>query len=289
MNIFESQRDFIDRDPRVNRIVEHTYPATVDVQTKRNTAFLPPNLLQDASVLDLGCCVAASGGWALSHGAKRYVGVEISEKLCGIAKENLSKYHPDKDHRVVCSAIEDFLENNAEQFDIVIAAGVIFHVMDQIAFLTKLADITQTIVIDNHNPKLSYNLVNQLTSHAMDLDIDPQAKKALIKKYQQLAWMLENDYPFIEFRTDVEDLQKGVWADSYTYNRDDDDFKMSLVCLSMGAMVRMMDALGFDSSNDPNEELKRTLPDYYNRRRRFAARFTKTRPARPMAFKDLIA
>lgn len=289
---FQAQLDFITRDPRIDRDSQVTYPTTVETQTIRNSVFLPPDLLKDKRILDIGCCVAASGGWALSHGAARYVGVEISQHLADIAKENLEKYHAGKDFRIICSSAEDFLSENLESFDIVLATGVIFHISNQIAFLETLSRIADSIVIDSHNPRLADDFVGNLILDLNGLDITPETKMKLMKKYKYIFNMLLEEYPFIEFRKIDGGSDYGdIWKNSYDYqNNGLNVYNTSLICPSLGALRKIMNELGFDADLSPNQQLKEQMPKYYNNRRRYAVRFDKTdRSANPIAFKDILA
>jgi len=292
MMVFAEQIDFINRDPRIDRDSQVTYPTTVETQTIRNSVFLPPDLLKDKKILDIGCCVAASGGWALSQGAARYVGVEISQHLSIIARENLEKYHAGKDFRIICSSAEDFLSENLESFDIVLATGVIFHISNQIAFLETLSRIADSIVIDSHNPRLADDFVGNLILDLNGLDITPETKMKLMKKYKYIFNMLLEEYPFTEFRKIDGGSDYGdIWKNSYDYK--DDGLTVnntSLICPSLGALRKMMNELGFDADLSPNQQLKEQMPKYYNNRRRYAVRFNKTdRSANPIAFKDILA
>lgn len=295
MKVFLEQSDFIDRDPRVNRIKtfwHQSYQVTERIQTRRNHVLLPPEVIEGKAILDLGCCVAASGGWALSQGAARYVGVEISQHLSIIARENLEKYHAGKDFRIICSSAEDFLSENLESFDIVLATGVIFHISNQIAFLETLSRIADSIVIDSHNPRLADDFVGNLILDLNGLDITPETKMKLMKKYKYIFNMLLEEYPFTEFRKIDGGSDYGdIWKNSYDYK--DDGLTVnntSLICPSLGALRKMMNELGFDADLSPNQQLKEQMPKYYNNRRRYAVRFNKTdRSANPIAFKDILA
>lgn len=88
---------------------------------------------QGKKVLDLGCGFGWHCQFAMEHGAESVVGVDISERMIEVAKENTSK-----DITYICKALED-LEFPENSFDIVISS-LTFH------YLASFDDIVMKIV-----------------------------------------------------------------------------------------------------------------------------------------------
>ena len=202
--------------------------------------------------MDLGCCVAATGGWVLSNGASRYVGVEMDPDLVIFAKQNLDKYHQGKNYTVICSAVEDYVEKCDEKFDIILLAGIVYYVKDSYRFLLKITEMSDQIIIDSRHPRMSKkdsldNLLKQLSN------IKP-LQKELIVAMHRLFVEIEYVHPFTE------------------YNIKDSRY---ISLMSLGGYAFLMDTLGYAADTSAYETLKSTLPQYYNKRRRFLVRFKK--------------
>ena len=147
--------DFINLD---NRKFRTFHPITAEIQSKRMECFLPAEKIQGKSILDLGCCVAAAGAWALANGAKRYVGVEIQKEYSELAEALLAKHFHDKDFSIRSEDFQEFLNGTDESFDIIVMTGVIYCVTDLFALL-KAASLKcdEAIVMDSMSTKVDYN------------------------------------------------------------------------------------------------------------------------------------
>lgn len=160
-NIFLDYPDFIERDPRKNRgtLSGGRYQPTAKFQYIRHNTTLIPNTLAGLKVLDLGCCIAASGAWVLHHGAESYTGIEMEKKFCDIAEENLKKYFPKHQWKIKNQSVEDFFSENQDKFDIVIAWGIIFGSTETQFFLQELCKITNgRLLIEDMQPNHVVNL-----------------------------------------------------------------------------------------------------------------------------------
>ena len=153
-NIFVDMPEFIDSDIRTarsNNDLTGSYTITNELQYFRHNQGLPN--LDGLRVLDLGCCVAATGAWAMAAGASKYVGVEMQTGFVEQARKNLSRYFPNKNWQIIQESFDDFFHSNTETFDIVVAWGVIYQT---IYFETLIKNITRvcqgTIVIDSIVP-----------------------------------------------------------------------------------------------------------------------------------------
>lgn len=158
MNIFNQYPEFISRDVRTERRdceQYGPYNINADFQYQRHLAMMPPTELAGKRVLDLGCCIGGTGAWALHHGASRYVGVELQRSFCDIAKDNLSKYFAQGLWEIRCESFTDFFANNKEQFDIVVAFGILYQNIYFETLLKQLANLNaDTILLDSVKPNL---------------------------------------------------------------------------------------------------------------------------------------
>ncbi len=91
---------------------------------------LLPNF-KDKTVLDLGCGYGWHCLWAMEHGAKSAVGIDISEKMLESAKEK-NNY---KNLEYICLPIEDINFPN-ESFDIVLSS-LAFHYIKSFEDIAK--------------------------------------------------------------------------------------------------------------------------------------------------------
>jgi SAM-dependent methyltransferase len=143
---FEAAPEFITRDHRRDRSF---YPVTIDNMHRKHMVLLPPETLVGKSVLDLGCCLGATGHWALSNGAVRYVGIEAQHEYVEVARELLTKHHGDA-AEVVEQSIESWLETNTDVYDIVCLFGVLYAFTDYYSVLVQSASCCrETIAIES--------------------------------------------------------------------------------------------------------------------------------------------
>jgi hypothetical protein len=143
---FAAAPEFIDED---NRRFRHWNPVTKLQMTAKHGTLLPEALVRGKTVLDLGCCLGATGHWCLFHGASHYTGVEFQPEYAEGARRLLNRYHPDKTviHQ---TSIEKFLSHpGTAPFDIVCLLGVIYVFTDYYSILKSSAALAKsTIVIE---------------------------------------------------------------------------------------------------------------------------------------------
>lgn len=269
MKIFEQQPGFIDRDPRAAQADERAF--TAESQQARYEAWIPPEFLKDASVLDLGCCCGAVGGYAFAHGAKRYVGVEISTALSKIAIQNFDEYHPDKDYWIEIKSAEDYLSTAVEEFDFVIIAGILHGITETVPFLAKAAELGKVIIVESVHPPLKVfdALVNKLIK-----DADEETRTEL---YQMMG--------SVEFV-----LPYAVYNDNGRMCLDDTHSTVTNIfrpLVSIGALKLIFNRLGFAEDIRPYKRLTEALPQYFGYGRRFGMAFIRRGAAKPMSFAEL--
>ncbi|MBS1968785.1 MAG: methyltransferase domain-containing protein [Bdellovibrionales bacterium] len=133
---FEVEPGFYLEDNRNQRAV---VPVTKETLEAKHAAIMPEWLVEGKSVLDLGCCLAATGHWCLSYGAKKYTGVELQPEYAKKAKELLGKHWSKDQFEIVQSEISDFLaEVKKGEYDIVMMAGVLYVFLDYFSVLEKM-------------------------------------------------------------------------------------------------------------------------------------------------------
>lgn len=135
-----------------NRQWREANPITKGALEAKMQALLPESLVRGRSILDLGSCLGAAGQWALFYGAQSYVGVEVQAAYATRSQELLARW--DGKARIVQADIRSFLLNATDQaFDIVIAAGVIYHFVDPETIVRELCRVAkQTVVVESNHP-----------------------------------------------------------------------------------------------------------------------------------------
>ena len=148
MNCYNAAPEFIDEDNRLFRI--HN-PISKEQMHNKHAALLPEKVISGKSVLDLGCCIGATGHWCLANGAAHYTGVEFQAGYAQIAEKLLGKYHPGK-FSIYQMAIEEWLQQtNPPQYDVVCLLGVIYGFVDYFSILKLATQITKsTLAIESN-------------------------------------------------------------------------------------------------------------------------------------------
>jgi precorrin-6B methylase 2 len=174
---FDQYPEFIDSDPRTNRTDPRDgYPIDADFLEKRYSCTMPAEQCVGKKILDLGSCTASLGAWCLAHGAISYTGVELQKKFVNDSCNNLAKYFLNN-WQIVESTIEQFLENNNEHYDIVVASGVIYGVADMHGCLKQLANVADYIVIEAKHPPSLIQLALRFSEIAATIE----TKQAIIE------------------------------------------------------------------------------------------------------------
>lgn len=252
MNIFLTQNEFIDTDPRIDRPSSLVYSIDIETTFIRHQVLLPSSILKNKTVLDLGSCNAASGAWCLSNGAKHYTGVEFQKNYVTQSARNLEKYYPKTKWAIESDSIQSFIKKNEKRYDIVIALGVVHAFDDVVDFLYQISSLADCIVIDGSHPS---------TMLQSDMFSEEERKQLItLEKYTDY---IEN-VPFIGMQNIGMSL----------HNKQTVVYK-GLVP-SMGAICTLLEGKGFLSTIGVNEDLKLKLPDTYSINRRFGLRFNKS-------------
>lgn len=161
---FDEYNEFVNEDPRIGR---EATPVTSESLSKRASVLLPKWLVQGKRILDLGHCIGAFGHWALANGAQHYTGVDIHSEFCNTSNKLLGKYWTQDKFNIHCGDVEEFLVNANQQYDIVLAAGIIHGYYDVIGILRKIANVSKEMVVietldidDSEVPQIQFRFYN---------------------------------------------------------------------------------------------------------------------------------
>jgi len=174
INIFETQPDWVLTDDRIGRKVivpspgksgpSLSYNINPEFMFNRHRVMLPPDLIKDKTVLDIGSCMGATGAWCLANGARHYTGIEQLERYSLPSEQLFKKYYDPGQYNIVQSSFADYTSD--QHFDIVIASGMLYAVFDSFDFVRKIAGLAkETIIIDTVHP---FNGYRRLFPNATD-------------------------------------------------------------------------------------------------------------------------
>jgi tRNA (cmo5U34)-methyltransferase len=136
MTPFEQHPGFYEEDNRQFRGIS---PVTREVLVSKHSAMFAEWNIAGKSILDLGCCIGATGQWCLYYGARSYTGVEVQKTYADKARRLLA-HHGDK-VTIIETSIEGFLDGVKGSYDVVAMLGVIYVFVDYYAIFRKVAAI----------------------------------------------------------------------------------------------------------------------------------------------------
>lgn len=137
---FNQYPEFVNLDPRKDRKI---LTVTAESLTKRCQVMLPQELIAGKTILDLGSALGAMGKWSLEHGASLYHGVEVQKGYRDKSRELLIEY----------PAVNIFnnMDEVENQYDIIIAAGIIHGVFYLTELLKNICSKSLTyVIIESH-------------------------------------------------------------------------------------------------------------------------------------------
>ena len=150
---FDKYPEFIEHDIRRfrgNGVRNAFYNVNPEFMAKRFSHILQQNSVKNRTVLDVGSCIGSLGAWALEYGAMHYTGLEVQPNFVNLSKDLLSRYFPNR-FDIIHQPIESFQPST--QFDVVVAAGVMFGIVDIFDFCNKLSKLSkERIVIEALHP-----------------------------------------------------------------------------------------------------------------------------------------
>lgn len=248
-DVFKKYPEFITSDPRVKRKSVDAYPVDSDFAEIRHRGFFNSTSCKNKSVLDLGCCVGATGAWVLESGAEFYHGVEIDRELCLRAEENLSKYFDRSKFKIEQVSIEKFLESNTKKFDLTIASGIMYGFFSPVEIIDALISVSDELIIESvHQYHGYYAIPNKILS--------------ILEKHTEWQKFVE-DHPTLML-VDDQEMMLGVDGKNVCY---------TALVPSMGFIKNYISDNGYQCNLGPNDILKETLPEVYNFRSRFVLHF----------------
>jgi hypothetical protein len=233
-NIFQTHTEFLTKDFRSNRPPELGIPVNPEITVQKHQLLLPPDVIKDKRILDIGSFIGQTGDWCLSNGAGSYTGVEISKDFCDISTELLNKYQPDRAWTIINQSMTDFFSTNQEKYDIIFCWGVIFGHHDHVWFMNELAKRSDHVILDSRHPKVMWrNVGDQLT---------PEFWKEL-----------EYTIPYTEW-------QAGDMTVLATVNAS---LRCTAAHSSIAALTLLMELNGFSADLTVYEKLKQLFPETF--------------------------
>jgi len=259
INVFETQPEWLEKDKRTGRPTtvpnptkpggpSLSYTITAEFMYDRHRVMLPPDLLAGKTVLDIGCMMGGTGAWCLANGARHYTGIESRRSDLDIGREIFEKYFDPDQYSLVEGWIETF--EPEQQYDIVIASGVIYAVFDSFSFVKKITELSRGLVlIDAVHP---FNGYRRLFPDATD------------EQRKQVSKLLSIIQPSERIRMNSADQAGSV--------------RISASIVSLQALILLMKNCGFDYDDSLYQAAEETIDYYYDiaRHNRYMAKFFKS-------------
>jgi hypothetical protein len=192
---------FVEIDPR--RARPHGYFPSRETNINRFMGFLPPDLVKNKTVLDLGSCVSATGSWSLYHGCKHFTGVEIHKELNQVADAAMKEFF-DTGWRLVDKDIETFISSDHDHYDIILMSGVNHCVKDFLTLLEWCVEHSDYIIVEGSNPHLIAEFLTQTADQTIYTQEDRDYLHTLFESKIFSSWFrnfIENKLPIMYFRS----------------------------------------------------------------------------------------
>lgn len=195
---------FIQSDVRKTRL---HLPVNEESVSKKLTAMLPSNIIDNATILDLGCATGSAGHWCNLNKCKSYTGVELQDNYYRTAKQLLP------DSEIVQSDVLKFLKTTDRKWEVVIAAGLLhglFNPFEIISLMDKVA--TDYIIIENNEtvegkiPSIHFRKTNMVNDANMN---NPYYGYATYIGSSALEFIM-NEYGWVGTRVYPEELTNGI-------------------------------------------------------------------------------
>lgn len=268
-DLFHVQTEFMSNDPRCDP--SHDVGWNPEMQLDRYDAWFAGMDLSGKRIVDLGCAGAAVGAYCLASGAASYHGIEISEEISEMARDNLGRHWDGCDWTVTTAAAERVLDGLG-RYDVAVVAGVMHGVTDMLGFMSGLGNLADAVVFECFHPNMT--VIPAMIDRLMHLAPSRQEKAEVARI---AAWM-EYEQPYIEINPNGKMLVDDRHATANNILK---------LAPSMGALNVIMHRLGFTGSDAGYQMLRVAHPRYFGRGRRFCLSFRKTHDPIPMSFADL--
>jgi len=246
-----------------------------DVNKKLYTGLLPPQLIKNKRVLDIGPYIFLSGAWSLYHGAKHVTGVEYSNALCKIGRNTITEFY-ESNWNLVETYIENFIADNNEHYDIILIAGTIQKISNKTNLLLWCTEHCDHIIIESNYPALWHYLLDQprwwsdQDQKIYERIYSPQDKQMLSNLMQSAEyseWFLDfikNKLPFNQHSFNTGNAKAGVFgnANATTYT-------------SPNFYKHFFEHKGWQYQSQHSDYLTEHMPDYYTFPRRYCVAYKK--------------
>jgi len=215
INIFKTQPEWMQQDTRIGRPIvvpspgkqggdSLSYNINADFMYDRHRVMLTPELIKDKTILDVGCCMGATGAWALANGARHYTGIDTRQKDLELGEKIFKKYFQKNQYTLIETWAEKY--EPKEKYDIVIASGVMYGVFDSFDFVKKIANFARDIIIvDNVHP---FNGYRRLFPNATDEQRQAVSKTlSIIQPSERIRFNSKNEAKSIRISASIISLQ----------------------------------------------------------------------------------
>jgi SAM-dependent methyltransferase len=204
-------------------------------EVDRFSAWILPSEIAGKSFLDIGCSSGEAGLYVLSHHAEKYVGIDIDSEGVTAAMTNIKTAYPDANATVIKISIEEYLKQKPNlKFDVIFLGKITWGLNSDILY--KLAQVANYIVIESPSP--FNHIVNDILSSYTTPEILNE---------------LEYNYPVAE-----------IYPSNFKF-LGNKEYRNRHLCVlySIGYLKTVFNQLGFITSLDSYEKLKKKWPDKY--------------------------
>jgi 2-polyprenyl-3-methyl-5-hydroxy-6-metoxy-1,4-benzoquinol methylase len=258
VNVFSTQPEWIGDDDRIHRPIvvpsptksgpSLSYKIEPEFMYHRHRVMLPPELIKDKTILDIGSCMGATGAWCLANGAKHYTGIEKLERYVKPSTALFTKYFNPTQFDIIQSDISEF--ETDQQYDIVVVSGMLYAVFDSFGFMEKVSKLCrETIIVDTVHP---FNGYRRLYPNATD-----QERKDISKVISIIQ-------PSERIR--MQSVQEKV------------SVRVTASIVSVQALVMIMKNHNFEYNDELYSQAETEMPYYYDveKHNRYMAKFSRT-------------
>lgn len=92
----------------------------------------------------------------MRNAAASYTGVEISKDFSNIARDLMTRHHPEGPWKIITQGFDQFFTADRSRFDIIFAWGVLHHTLDHVWFLNELAQRADHVIIGARTPRVMW-------------------------------------------------------------------------------------------------------------------------------------
>lgn len=178
------------------------YPLTAETVMKKTQCLLPPALIKNKNVLDIGCGIPYVELWCNENNAS-YTGVELQKDIAEVGQKLIQP-----DNKLFHDSIENFLDNSSlENYDVILCASSLHNVKNFMVNFIKLLESKKTLIFEftiNKNRSGSLDISDNVPQHTANLN-----ESVYVQKWSP-------SYEFIEY-----------FLNKYNYSIDKNNFLLS--------------------------------------------------------------